>query len=282
MWQYYAVSPIENEKNTKITAVCIVVIANVFNPAKFLNMLKLFMDLYSQDCSPIPVLQSYLSIFTSKESRTSLGEFKLSDYNDKKALISSVTSLVKLFQLEVIAIWVAMLLKKRIFVYGSNVRELVDTIRSFPLLGTWHRQNWNLLRPYVSSINAINEIKDLERAGVYVAGFTDEECANKTELYDLYVDLTNGKVNIPKHAKSSFTLTKFHKQIASKFVKAAHTAKDQELIKIIAVKTKELLDQLKTLSDENGQITMQSLSERNLPPNFDRFLYNLAVAEGIN
>lgn len=32
---------------------------------------------------------------------------------------------------------------------------------------------------------------DLRSAGVYVAGFTDANCASQTDLYDLFVDCTS-------------------------------------------------------------------------------------------
>jgi hypothetical protein len=58
--------------------------------------------------------------------------------------------------------------------------------RSFPLLGGWHRQNWDLLRPVMGLSGA--EVQDLKDTGVYVAGFCDPACAAHKGLYDLFVD----------------------------------------------------------------------------------------------
>merc|ERR1719445_1922910 len=120
--------------------------------------------------------------------KSSFGNFKVTDFDKRRDLVSNVKKIFEMFQAETILIWMAMILKKRIFVYSDKLSDLLSIIRSFPLLGCWHRGNWNLLRPY--STLAPSELKELDSLGVYVCGFTDPSCVGQKKLYDLYVDLT--------------------------------------------------------------------------------------------
>jgi hypothetical protein len=178
-----------------------------------------------------------------------------------------------------------MLTKRRIFVHSRSIKQLMAVVPSFPLLGAWHRQDWSILRPFVSSVSSEAEMKDLVAQGVYVAGFTDPNCVSYEDHYDLLVDLESNQVLIPQHSKSVFTMTKFHKQTAAAFMEAAESDSDQQMIKTIALKTKELIDNLKSLCVANEQtgaleVTQQMLGEVKMPAFMDAFLYNIAVSEG--
>lgn len=60
-------------------------------------------------------------------------------------------------------------------------------------------QNWSILRPFVTMSEP--ELAELRAAGVYVAGFMDPAIAERTDLYDLLVDLDNNAITVPTHAK---------------------------------------------------------------------------------
>jgi len=61
-----------------------------------------------------------------------------------------------------VLIWTAMMLKKRIVVYGDDIVSLLKIIRTIPIL-VWHRQSWDQLRPFVGFSNL--EIDDLKNSG---------------------------------------------------------------------------------------------------------------------
>jgi len=282
-WQYIVTSSTESATHPNVRRVSIYLLARSFDPTKFEALLRLLLACYLQSGS-VAVLECYLSVFTTGKVSTKLGSFDATAFDGRRALISPVQNLFKTFGVEAILIWVAVLCKKRILVVGDGERmdELLSTVRSIPACGGWHRQNWDLLRPYTRFSDA--ELKDLESCGVYVAGTCDSDAANRSSLYDLLVDLSARTIMVAEHAKESFIMTKFHKQTAESLVSSAETLTDQMFIKAVAQKTNELRESLNTLRVEHPDgsfISFEDLQARKLPRNMDQFLFNVALAEGL-
>ena len=57
-----------------------------------------------------------------------------------------------------------------IMFFHSNDTVVNDIYRAIPAFA-WHRQNWNILHPFVELDNS--EIEQLKGSNHYVAGFTD-------------------------------------------------------------------------------------------------------------
>lgn len=136
--------------------------------------------------------------------------------------------MIQEFGVEAALLWNALLQKKRVVVVcGSSLSALLATVRALPQL-MWARQvgtaaqthpchglslsasltrlclvagyqNWSILRPFVTMSEP--ELAELRAAGVYVAGFMDPAIAERTDLYDLLVDLDNNAITVPTHAK---------------------------------------------------------------------------------
>jgi len=250
---------------------------------KYEALVKVFTSAYLAESSPLPIMQGYLSVFTTGKIVSPAGNFSESEHDVRRAFISPVKKIFSSFGLEAIVIWVAILCQKRIFVYSDKLTDLIAAIRCFPAIGAWHRQSWDLVRPFMSLTEP--ELKDLSLAGVYVAGFTDPECSNKKDYYDLFIHLPNKTFSIPDHAKESFILTKFHKTTSEGFLKLCEDEKEeQKVIKGIYTKTQELLDNLESLKtphDDGNYITLEELQKKKLPANADKFLFNVALAEGL-
>ena len=186
------------------------------------------------------------------------------------------------FGVEVVLIWAAMLLKKRVFVFSSDLSELLSNVRVFPLIGSWHRMDWSILRPHM--ILNDDNLSDISSLGVYVAGFTDPNAASKSDMFDLFVDLDNDSITVANHAKPDFMLAKFHKEMTTQFLEKAEEGSTQAVVKFIASKTKELLDQLeglKTDNEDGSYITREGIEEKGLSLNMARFLFNVALAENM-
>jgi len=281
-WQYFQSFVVVNKPNTKVLKAAVCVVSQIFNPAKFAVLLNLFGQLYLEDCSPTPVLQAYLSVFITGKTETKYGNFIDKEWDDRRAFISPVKKTFELFGIETILIWVAMITRKRVMVYADKVEDLQNLIRSFPLIGAWHRQNWDLLRPFINLTEA--ELADCRDAGVFVAGCTDASCSNYKEMYDLFIDVTSKSFSIGDSARGDFALAKFHKELITGFLKSASEDTDQNVIKNMALKTKELLANLETFKVEHSDgkyVTLEDLQKLKLPANMDRFLFNVALAEGM-
>lgn len=120
---------------------------------------------------------------------------------------------------DAIILWIAMLLKKRVFVHSTKLSELLRFVRCCPKLhilrvqsvasvrlapaelcthfalsyimrggikAIRQRHRWGFFR----SADVLNsqELADLQSAGVYVAGFTDSSARGLSTLFDVFVD----------------------------------------------------------------------------------------------
>ena len=105
-------------------------------------------------------------------------------------------------------------------------------------------------------------------------------------MYDLFVNLSSSTITVAEHAKGMFSLSKAHKEIAKLMMEAAKDPEksDQQAIKEINLKTKELIGNLKGLSVKEdgtpGVISYELLKQRKFTANMSNFLFALATAEG--
>ena len=94
--------------------------------------------------------------------------------------------LLRSLGVESVLVWVGVLCKKRVLVYGGDVDAVQDAVRSAGLLGAWHRQSFDFLRPLC--LLRDEEVADLKAAGVYVAGTVDPQASLRRDLYDIAID----------------------------------------------------------------------------------------------
>jgi len=178
-----------------------------------------------------------------------------------------------------VLLWSACMAKKRIAVVCDRLPLLLRVVRSLPLF-VWQRQEWDLLRPWVL-LNE-TELTDLKKAGVYWAGFTDTSVANRTELWDVLVDVNERSVIIGEHAKADLHLTAFQKELAGFLVEKSEDESfgAPEMVKALALRTRDFIGRLQALADESGLVSLDSLRSR-LPAQTAAFLFAVATAEGI-
>lgn len=67
-------------------------------------------------------------------------------------------------------------------VHGASAAALLETTRCLPLLA-WRRARWEVLRPVCGLGPA--ELAELDAAGVWAAGFVDDDVLGRPELYDV-------------------------------------------------------------------------------------------------
>jgi len=286
-WIYIFVNLNETQTLKNVVAFALCLITTDFNPEKYTELCKLMSNLYLRTGEPVTILECWLSIFTKGTfSAGQLGSFSVSDYDQRKAYLlgTPIKDVIRIFGEEIILLWSALIMKKRVVVYSEKLGLLLKLIRSFPLF-VWHRQNWSILRPFMTLSD--QEIADLKSVGIYCAGFKDDSIRDKEDLYDVFVDVNNRTISVASHAKQDFGMTNVHKDICDFLVESCDDpdVNDQEIIKGLSVKTKELLSKLERLKVEHEDggtyIDYKTLQNTKLPANMDRFLYAVAIAEGM-
>ena len=200
--------------------------------------------------------------------------------------MTSIKDITRLFGADIILLWTALILKKRVAVYSEKLGILLKLIRGFPVF-VWHRQNWNILRPHVD-LNSEREISELKAAGVYCAGFTNPALKANSNLWDILVDINAREIRVADHAQSDFQLCAFQKNLCNFLVSSSEdpAITSQQFIKGLVDKTKELLQKLSSLvvqenEDSPPTITLAGLQAVSLPPGMDLFLFRVAAAEGM-
>jgi hypothetical protein len=123
------------------------------------------------------------------------------------------------------------------------------------------------------------EVEDLQKAGVWVAGFKDDPRA-LSDSFDVLCDLNIGRVLVNDHAKDAFVMGSYHKDVLQALTAACAQGDDQNAVKELLSKSKALVAQVQSYST-GGPVTMDTLREKQLPPHMDRFLFLIAQAEGI-
>ncbi|KAK7792192.1 hypothetical protein R5R35_005146 [Gryllus longicercus] len=288
IWYYINCTEVFDSDNLpKVKQFALVLWSKDFNAEKYETLCRILSKTYCKTGNPAVMLQLYLSVLTRGSCTTEEnGTFLSKDFESRKYSSSTMLKeLINTFGLESILIYTALLLKKRIVVYHHSLEALLKWIRTFPVM-MWHRRNSDILFPWIDLVP--EEVVDLKSNSHYIAGTRDSTIGSRADLFDVLVNLPAREITIAPHAKESMIMTKTHKDIAVFMVQLAErdNVQEQQVIKEIADKTKELLNQLMSLAtvcttEGKRMVSIETLRERNLPPALDNFLFNLAVAENI-
>ncbi|XP_021463181.2 DENN domain-containing protein 10 [Oncorhynchus mykiss] len=282
---WYYISTVEVQEPTalkKVTHFSIVVTTKDFNPEKYAAFSRVLCRIYIKHGSPVKMMEGYIAVLTKGVCQSDEnGSFLIKDYDVRKAyLAGSVKDVVSQFGMETIILYTALMLKKRIVVHHPQVEALLEFTRALPAL-TWHRKDWSILHPYVHLTDS--ELENLRTCTGYVAGFVDPEVSNRSDLFDVYVNLPDSEITISQSAKEAMSMGKLHKDIGLVIVQSAENADrtDGQIIKDISIKTREILANLASLAEEceNSKITLETLKQRHFPPATENFLFHLAAAE---
>ncbi|XP_056291871.1 DENN domain-containing protein 10 [Pseudoliparis swirei] len=282
-WYYVTTAEVQEPTAlTKVTHFSIVVTAKDFNPEKYAALSRVLCRMYSIHGSPVEMMEAYVTVLTQGVCHSDEnGSFLIQDYDVRKAyLAGSVKDVVSRFGMETVVLYTALMLKKRIVVHHPRIEALLEFTRALPTL-TWHRKDWSVLHPFVHLAHA--ELEDLKKCPGYVAGFIDPEVSNRSDVFDVYVNLPDGVITVSQSAKESMSMGKLHKDVGLLIVQSAEDDERSEtqVIKDISVKTREILDSLVALAEPCGdsKLTLQALQQHRLPPATESFLFHLAAAE---
>ncbi|XP_023225041.1 protein FAM45A-like [Centruroides sculpturatus] len=234
VWFYLYLSEVfEADKLPRVRQFVLVLKTKDFNPEKYETLCRILSKTYCKTGDPAAMLRLYLSVAIKGCCATEEnGTFLTKDF-DQKTFFSTVPikAVIRMFGLETILIYTALILKKRIVVYHHHLDYLLSFLRALPAL-VWHRQDWDILYPDVDMIE--EEMADLTSNPNYVAGFQIAAVEGRHELYDIFVNLAATEISVATHAKETFTMSKMHKDIAVYMVRHAENenSSDQQVIKV--------------------------------------------------
>ena len=240
---------------------------------------------YRTTGEPTKVLQAVLKLNTTGKFKSTLSDvkdFSISSYDDKHARLSgsSLKKVISCFGERAILIWLAVILKKRIFVLADRWADVLFVVRTLPQFA-WLRQDWSVIRPQVR-LRSQEQLNELKQSGVYIAGTVDTDISGTNDLFDILVDMKSQKIVVAEGAKSSMSppsnLSDFATDMARKSKDS--DCSETDLIKSIAMKTKELLSGLKKISGGN-KVTTEAIQSKGIKGRFAVFLLNFALAEGL-
>ncbi|KAE8748327.1 hypothetical protein FOCC_FOCC004963 [Frankliniella occidentalis] len=289
-WFYIGCTEVFDSDNLPwVKQFALVLWTNDFNPEKYETLIRIFSKTYCKTGDPSIMLRLYLSVATTGSCTTEEnGTFIVREFDTPRGsqnCHTMVKELINMFGLEIILIYTAMLLRKRVVVYHHSLQALQRWIRSFPALMT-HRPEANDLYPWVDLVP--EEITTLKASQCYIAGFRDSTIGSRADLYDVLVNLPAREISVAPHAKESMIMTKTHKEIAVQLVQLAarDDVVESQIVKEVADRTSDLLNNLRSLSnvtDSEGRamVSVEELRKRGFAAPLENFLFNLAVAENM-
>lgn len=283
-WVYIKGSPATKELNPDVDFFYICLSSKSFNPEKFSSLLNLLVHQYKVSADPTKVLEGYLSVNTTGKFTSPVGSFALGNFKDESVnrFPSVIKEMTGMLDNEIVLLWNAVLLKKRILIIAENTGRAIQIVRSLPLLA-WHRQDWSVLRPVIRDEPA--HIEDLTSAGVYIAGTVDESLSARSEMFDVIVTITpeQRRVNVTGHAQADMALCAFHKEVAKLMIASAENdlQNEQNILEVVAKKTGAILEQLRGLTDNGQRLTEAAINERVANKAAQQWLCRLATAEGL-
>ncbi|XP_073969180.1 DENN domain-containing protein 10-like [Rhodnius prolixus] len=282
-WFYINVIECDSEKMQENSLIGVVIWTKEFNPDKYRTLASLLCRTYHESGDPTKVLQLYLSVFTKEIDSNENGSLLFKEYCSYNAFNhSNVKEMINMFGLEIILIYNALLLKRKLVVYHHNLSTLLEWLKSFPYI-MLHRKFDDVFFPWIELTD--EEIQELTSCSNYIAGCCDNSVFSRPELYDVLVNLPAKEITVPQQSKDRLPMTKVHKEIALYMEQLGKSDSNEEkVVKAISEKTEEIILRLKSfarLEDGNLKLSLTTLKQNDISPAMENFLIQLASSESI-
>ena len=181
-FQYLAVSV---SRRPSILSVSLALYSPELNPPKLTALARLLLQIYEESNGSAPTLLSALLRLLSRGTvKTALGVFGVSSYPSTH--IPPVSGLISRLAERSLLLWIAVMLRKRIFVVAKS-SELVQVIMSIAALAA-HRKQYEICHPFLEIDKSTeHEQVELRGKGQCIAGFTSEKTSRLEEHWDVLV-----------------------------------------------------------------------------------------------
>lgn len=279
-WVYVLTLPARSEVQPFVQLISMCIVTKAFNPEKFTSVLQIFYEQYVGSADPTKILEAYLSINATGCFTNRIGTFDNNQYLDAEAFAveSALLELAKMLGVDIIILWNAVLLKKRILVVGDCISQLLTVVRTLPQLA-WHRQDWSICRPLIGA--EPEHMEDICSAGVFIAGSLDGSLANNSDLFDVILSLTEGRVTITQHAVGGMKMCSIHRDVLA----AVQECVDRDLaavdiIRVVEKKTSQVIANLRGLASGEA-LTELAIVDGVQNAGAQQWLVRLATAENL-
>lgn len=278
---------------------CLALVTTDLYPYTYSKLLVALLKAYVQDYKLKSLMHEYLNVMIY--NRIEVANISLDlchpEPRDVFGVVNyrQVRSIIELFHLDIILIYTALLLRRRVAIYHHRPKALLDFVQALPAFLP-HRPDClsSALVPNVD-LSSSHHLEYLKSLNNYIATFVDAKIEKHEELYDLYINLAAVEITIAHNVRSVFTMTKTHKDVAVSLVRAIESsppASDKEIVSEISRKTYEILNVLyafvgSTVSSSEGmegsieKVNKSQLKQKMTSATLLDFYWNLAIAEGI-
>ncbi|OQR72882.1 protein FAM45A-like [Tropilaelaps mercedesae] len=284
-WFYTLAQPAPSDPSGPLHLVlstAVVLKTDEFHPEKYLRLLTALSETYLSSGSPLDVLDVYLTAQTEQLIRQNdtIVDLKTLPHPTENVPIKE---LVQCLQLDTILIYIALLLRLRVFVYHHSPTALRGALSAMASLMA-HRDH-PFVDTYPLLCNSERDMQLLRGRTSYLAGFTDASVAARQDLRDLWVSLPSAEVVITPSAKEALARCKTHKDIALFLSRCVDNERysDKDVIKEISAKTRSLLAAIGKIIHKDPTLTAdKAIQIANLPPAMEAFYKAVARVERIH
>lgn len=278
-WIYAFSFPMPKDVVPDVTSASMCISSRTYDPEKYSKLCTMLAEQYRETGDPTKILEGYLSIHSTGKFINKIGTYDSASFKDTDPIlaVTCLKDLVAMLGIEFVVLWNAMLLKKRILITSDTPESLFPVLRSLPLLA-WHRKDFSVLRPLVRSDP--EHLEDLTTSGVFVAGTVDDALASRSDIYDVLLSLSEGRITVTTHAVAEMKLCQIHKELAGICQEVAASGDDLDVLKAIAKKTSSTISQLRSIAD-GAKLTEAAIVERVSNEAAQQWLVKLAMAEGL-
>lgn len=288
-WYYCLRRPVRRlEQDIDALECCLSLITTCsYNRVKYEAVLNLLLDLYMNSGNPTKMVDAVMN-FQAKGSFQNVN-LKSYTFNPRDGSVGSLLETCLDYGMDVVVMYNAVLLKKRVLVVGDDQRQVMTLLETLPLFAMHRVMEYDqCLRPTV--LNNATHLEDLAQAGYWIAGVSESTYANinTTELKpDVTVNVGEKRISVAPHALNAMKLCGHHRVLSTELAHLAEQegASNAELISLVDEKNMEVLQKIRSVGGADGSgggVTEAALRSESIgKESMQNFCVRLAVAEGL-
>eukprot|EP00049_Salpingoeca_infusionum_P023000 m.9885 g.9885 ORF g.9885 m.9885 type:complete len:322 (+) comp5502_c0_seq1:111-1076(+) len=247
-----------------IKQICVTLETEDYNPDKYLAFVDVALQKFAaKDCDGTIMLKVFLSAFM----QGNVGKAWQADAFEAY-VPPGLQDVVSRFKLMSLVIYMAVILKKRVLVTGTDTEQIVALCGAIPQLCD-ATPSWRTVYP----LTTLEALETLSATPSFIAGCVDPDAALHQEWMDLIINADTNEVEIAAGSEAGFKMDK-----ALKFIKQTleelsndEAATDASIQQLLTERTQGLMDGVRQVAAAKPERVKASI-----------FLSQLAAAHDVN